>query len=200
MTEQERIQLLLDIQEHPEDYTDEQLDHLLQDEELAEFLEEMAMTKRALMRCKLSHTPRITLHSTLYKVAASIIGVIMLSGIAFAAIHLWGPTLSPPAPPKGGSEYLQATDSATRHYTPLSRGIGVGGEAIIFDNVPLDTIAMELATCYNKVVDIRSERAHDVRLYYKWHREDSLATVVSDLNHFEHVNMVVENEKLIVNP
>ena len=32
MTEQERIRLLLDMQEHPENYTDEQLDSLLQNE------------------------------------------------------------------------------------------------------------------------------------------------------------------------
>lgn len=208
MTQQERIRLLLDMQEHSENYTDEQLDQLLQDEELAALLEELALTKRALMRRELSQSKnstqprsRFNVQGSRFKVAASFIGILLLSGIAFAAIHIWNliPTL-PTSHRCGGSSYIQTSDTF-KHSTLLSNRRGVGGEATtIFDNVPLDSIVIELAIYYNKVADIRSERAHDVRLYYKWHSEDSLATVICDLNHFERVNLSVKDDTLIVKP
>ena len=51
MKQQERIRLLLSMQEHPENYTDEQLSQMLAaDPELAELVEQLAMTKRALVK------------------------------------------------------------------------------------------------------------------------------------------------------
>ena len=51
MKNQDKINLLLDIQEHPEKYSDEQLNSLLaEDTELAEMMDELATTKRALTK------------------------------------------------------------------------------------------------------------------------------------------------------
>ena len=51
MKQQEIIHLLLSIQEHPEDYTDEQLRQLFEDnKELAEMADQLAQTKRALIK------------------------------------------------------------------------------------------------------------------------------------------------------
>ena len=48
MKQQERIRLLLSMQEHPENYTDEQITRMLaEDPELAELMEQLVMTKRA---------------------------------------------------------------------------------------------------------------------------------------------------------
>jgi hypothetical protein len=58
----------------------------------------------------------------------------------------------------------------------------------------------ELALYYNKVADVQNQQAHELRLYYKWEQKDDLASVVDDLNHFEHVSLVIEEDKLIVKP
>ena len=51
MKQQERIRLLLSMQEHPENYTDEQITRMLADDpELAELMEQLAMTKRAFVK------------------------------------------------------------------------------------------------------------------------------------------------------
>ena len=142
---------------------------------------------------------RFKVQSSRFKVAASFIGILLLSGIAYAAVHMWR-TASNSSPEDEGIGYTQVEDTATIHATPLAPGIRVEEEVVTFDNVPLDSIVIELATYYNKVADIRSERAHDVRLYYKWHSEDSIATVISDLNHFERVNLSVKDDTLIVKP
>ena len=70
----------------------------------------------------------------------------------------------------------------------------------IFSNTPLDEMVQKLAIYYNKVADIRNDEAHDVRLYYKWVLNDNLERVVIDLNHFDRVNLAIEDDKLIVKP
>ena len=44
------------------------------------------------------------------------------------------------------------------------------------------------------------EQAHELRLYYKWNRKDDIGSIVEDLNHFNHVNLAVEGDRLIVKP
>ena len=51
MEQQDKIRLLLSMQEHPEQYTDEQLQQMIADDpELAEQLEQLALTKQAFVK------------------------------------------------------------------------------------------------------------------------------------------------------
>lgn len=109
MKHQERIDLLLDMQEHPEKYSDEQLNNLLiEDPELAEMLDELATTKRALTQeeaakeeidvdkaweafaakheLEFDEPAAKQIMMPLRKIAAMFIGVILTAGVAFAAI------------------------------------------------------------------------------------------------------------------
>lgn len=47
MNKDEKRLMLFDMQEHPEKYTDEQVEHLLADEEVKEFLRDLAMARMA---------------------------------------------------------------------------------------------------------------------------------------------------------
>ena len=47
MSKEEKRMMLFDMQEHPEKYTDEQVEHLLADEEVKEFFHELAMARMA---------------------------------------------------------------------------------------------------------------------------------------------------------
>ena len=47
MTDKQLIARLLEMQEHPEQVTDEQLRQMLNDEQMHELVEQMAFTKRA---------------------------------------------------------------------------------------------------------------------------------------------------------
>ena len=132
------------------------------------------------------------------QIAAAFIGLLMLSGIAYAAIHIVVSSRSQqaemaaettavvPTLPSAADSKLSAADSI-----PQTR---------IFENAPLDEMITEIAQYYNKVADIESEDAHELRLYYKWEPKDALEDVVADLNHFDHVSLAIEDDKLIVKP
>ena len=72
MKKEEQIRMLL----HPEKYTDEQLDQMLDEVDIPVPDAEEALARIANSRQR-----------GWYKIAASIIGIMMLSGVAYAAIN-----------------------------------------------------------------------------------------------------------------
>jgi ferric-dicitrate binding protein FerR (iron transport regulator) len=132
------------------------------------------------------------------QIAAAIVGVLMLSGIAYAAISIVhrGHADEVEAPVE---QTIAAKPSQEIHETPIARQKESADSIRIFTDMPLDELVGELATYYNKVADIRDAKAHDVRLYYKWNRNNRPEDVVGELNHFDHVNLSIEDDKLIVN-
>lgn len=224
MTEQQRIEWLLELQEHPEQLTDEQLQQILADDEMRQLVQQLGFTKRAFKHDALTndtpdvdnewekfaashteeldtldegeHKPRFRAYLATHKIAASFIGVLLASGIAFAAIWSLTPALSP----KGeGSEYSQVSDTVERVTFPLSSGKGVGGEAsYVFDNVPLDSMLTAIVAAHGVGVEFENDAARQLRFHFVWKREDSLSRVVEKLNTFEAVNIGLEDKKLVV--
>ena len=128
--------------------------------------------------------------------AATFISILFVTGIAIAAIR----SLTTAPSPKGEkSEQIQNTDRKTGKTTPLTPEKGIESEApVVFDNVTLDSIAKDIAAYHHMDVDLQNEQAKQLRFYFVWNQEDGLQEVLEKLNMFEHVDMTVENGKLIV--
>ena len=211
MTQEEKLQRLLEMQEHPERYTEEEIRQLMTDEECRQLYEQMVRGADAVFAeaevadatngssdHPVLRTTFLLRRGKKYLVAANIIGVLMLSGIAYAAIHIISNVgVNMKSQPQETQVLSQQPQRPTQSIEEITDSIP---QTRIFENVPLDEVASELALYYNKVVDIQNAQAHDLRLYYKWERKDELESIVSDLNHFDHVNLVLEDDKLIVKP
>lgn len=210
--------------QHPEQLTDEQLQQILADDEMRQLVQQLGFAKRAFKHQDVKndtpdvdseweqfaaahaekldaldggeHKSRFLAFLAPHKIAASFIGVLLVSGIAFAAI--W--SLTPSPSPKGeGSEYTQVSDTVKSVTTPLSTGRGAGGEAsYVFNNVALDSILTTIAVAHGAQVEFENDAARQLRFHFVWKREDSLASVVEKLNTFEAVNIGMEDKKLVV--
>ena len=170
MEQQDKIRLLLSMQEHPEQYTDEQLHQMIADDpELAEQLEQLALTKQAFVKQEADeeaipveeewqkfyseHTDEIealgedNTHSATVKRLKSIVPykvAASIIGILFTAGFAFATihilSLIPnPSPKDEGSKYTQVADTARKDTTPLSTRRGAGGEAPIV----FDNVALE---------------------------------------------------------
>lgn len=200
MTQEEKLQRLLEMQEHPERYTEEEIRQQMADEECRQLYEQMVRATDVIFSEKVTakETTAIAPQRRWIQVAAAFIGVLMLSGIAYAAIHIISNVgVNMKSQPQETQILSQQPQRPTQSIEKITDSIP---QTRIFENVPLDEVASELALYYNKVVDIQNAQAHDLRLYYKWERKDELESIVSDLNHFDHVNLVLEDDKLIVKP
>ena len=130
------------------------------------------------------------------KLAAMFISILVLSGIAYAAIHIVSQSRQ--------TQQTEQTSVKVRHQQTITESQAAPVDTLaltyVFENVPLDEIIKDIVLYYHKAADIKSEKAHNLRLYYKWDRTATIESVVDDLNHFNHVNISIEDNKLIVNP
>ena len=206
MEQNDKIRLLLDMHEHPENYSDEQLAAMLDDE----MLEQLVIAKRAMtdipepdvdaewQRFEQAHFAPVKNRSWL-KVAAMIAGVLMLSAFTYAAIHAVRHNAKDQA--KESIETVAPepqTESAVGPRLGVADTAAVVAEPIVFDNLPLDQMLEKIAPHYGMQVEFRNEDARALRFYFVWQPDEDLDAVLERLNRCESVNISKEGNTIVV--
>jgi hypothetical protein len=144
-----------------------------------------------------SHSSFFTLHSSFQKIAASFIGVLLASGIAFATIQVVR-NINTHKPQLPSTEQVIDTKPVTSLPADTVKTDTIPTEPYVFNNVPLDSMLTAIAVAHNMQVEFENESARELRFHFVWKREDSLDRVVEKLNTFEAVNIVEEDKTLVV--
>ena len=189
-TPDQKKQMFFDMQEHPEKYSDEQIETMM--DELNQMPDVgAAWQKFEQNNCQTALRPS----RSRWKAAAAVIGILMVSGIAFAAIHfirhvadVRGDLRTPIEDTRISNSRQQTaeTDTTTTSHPKL------------YDNVPLGEIFKDLSDYYHVKVVYRNEDAPRLRLYYLWKPEYTLEKVVEMLNNFEWIQIQIENDTLFI--
>ena len=137
-----------------------------------------------------------TLHSSLKKIAAVFIGVLMLSGFAYAAFHYFSgntqrSTLNPQHSTLNPQHSPLNTQPSAHNPQPTA--------PIIFKDAELETILHEVAAFYECETVYENEKARHLRLYFTWDKAKTIDEVVGTFNKFERLHITREDKKLIVN-
>ena len=202
-----KTDLLLQMMDQPQHYTAEEWQEILADEDCRELYTLMSMTQGAIDAARAEQEvtddmidaewQRLSSEQSNFqfrKFAAMFVGILMLSGIAFAAIQSLTPS---PSPKDEGSSYTQTQDTVVKHSASPSAGKR-SGEARIYDNVPLGEIFEELSAYYHVKVVYQNDDAPRLRLFYQWKPEYTLEKVVEMLNNFEWIQIETENDTLFI--
>ena len=197
---------LLDAQDYPEAYTEEELQTMLKEDDLRESAALMARLKQAYIG---KETEDIDVDAEWQRfasqkpkrrpwgwmqIAAAFIGLLMLSGIAYAAIHIVSSSRSQQAVENQGDRSL---DSVQNH-GPVPLILHSIPEPKTFENVPLKDITAELASFYHIAIEVRNAETAALRLYYPWNPQMPLRQVVEELNRFEKVHLTLTSDTLII--
>ena len=199
---------LLDAQDHPEAFTDEELQAMLKDDDLRELAELMARLKQAYIGKETedidvdAEWQRFALRKPKRRswgwmqIAAAFVGLLMLSGITYAAIHIVSSNRSQQA------EVQDTTAVTHKGPAPAVKFASHEGptscEPKTFENVPLKDIATELVSFYHINIETRNAETAALRLYYPWNPQMPLRQVVEELNRFEKVHLTLTNDTLII--
>ena len=209
---EEKTKMLLDAQEHPEQFTDEALRQMQDDPEIRVLMEATAQGKRALMKHQLvesqeaidaawqdfeaKHFPKAAKVSILHKMAASFIGLLFISGIAFAAVHIVRNYRN--AVGEDVKSPTQETQISDSHQQALPTDTTATVPPVVFDNVTLDSILPQIARHYGYTVSFRSDKSKPLRLFLTWNPQDSIQKVTDKLNLFEQIHIVLDEQTMIV--
>ena len=185
MKKEEQIRMLL----HPEDYTDEQLDQMLDETDVKvpdtnEEWEEFRGKREEGRRKRLP----------LLKIAAMFVGVLILSGIAYAAVHI----IRGQEAGVGKQEAVVSTN--TQHLSPNTQTPtdSTAMKPIVYEDAELATILNEIATFYQCEVVYKSEASKQIRLYFTWDKKVTIDELIDTFNKFERIHITRDNKKLIV--
>ena len=207
-----KTDLLLQMMEQPQHYTAEEWQEILADEECCELYTLMSKTQSAIDAARaeeeitddmidaewqrLSHEKREVKSekSSLFKFAAMFVGILMLSGIAYAAIHIVNHNNSP----KAQDEVITNSQTSTSQSQLVKSDSIASPEPKLYDNVPLGEIFEELSDYYNVKVVYQNEDAPRLRLFYQWKPEYTLEKVLEMLNNFEWIQIQTENDTLFI--
>jgi len=193
-------QLYRDMQEEPYKYSDQEIEAMMDDLDQVPDVDEAwrQFENEALELCSLAtegtqEFPRASLR----KMAASFVGLLLVSGIAIAAVHIVRHYQKPEAPQVTEPTVVADSSLFTIH-SSLKKDTIVKSGPVVFDNVTLDSIAKNIATYHHLDMDFQNNQAYQLRFYFVWNQEDSLQEVIEKLNMFEQVNLAVEDGKLMV--
>ena len=212
MNKNEKRMMLFDMQEHPEKYTDEQMEHLLADEEVKEFLRDLAMAR---MAGKKATSKKVDVdkawkefangsYRNRMKIAASIVGVIFLSGVALAAVQngwLNFSTSDKVVDNKAMAEQIVpsntlANDSLKAMTVEPTDSLDM--KPVVFDNAELGTVLMQMADFYHVKVEYMNANTQHVRLFFNWNKTKTLEQNLELLNAFDRIQIEYVEGTLIV--
>ena len=223
----DKFEKILDIIDHQEKYSDEEIREILQDEECRKLYQTMMEVDSALESPspiinvdeeweKFSQEHQLQEEATQNaaqeaathpitswrKLAASIAGFVLISGIAFAAIHTYikrsqEPTqvtadTHPEVINSDSAKQVAAKDSLA-HPKPEKPAIHK-----TFENVAFEQMISEIASYYDLQVKFENNEDKTLRLYYEWDSHLSIENIVKELNQFENVNIKLQQNELIV--
>ena len=218
--------MLLNLLEHPEKYSETQKDELLGDEEVNELYQQLIEIRQSLdfakskeemkmpsidaeweklnQNAETQQTAKLfSLWSPMRKVAA-VAAVLVVSGITFAAIHLV--TRSHQASDKHNTELVASQkDSIQQVSAPQKSNIEEKTDSaslaqlpLVYENAELQNILTPIAGHFHLQVTYQNETARHIRLFLQLEKNMSLDDIIELMNHFEKVNIRHEGQTLIV--
>ena len=183
MKKEEQIRMLL----HPEQHTDKQFDQMLDEVNvpMPDANEEWEIFQH-------SHLQRRS--KGWMQVAASIVGVLMLSGIAYATINHFIMEDEKPntAITERKPDIRKVKDAHGVAMVPTKKA------PVIFNNVELQQIMQYVADGYGVKVEFKNKAARTIRFYLQWEADDTLQEIIDKINHFEKVHLTLNEETITI--
>ena len=191
------IEELLKMTERPQDYSDEEIRQMMNDPEMRAYYELMVDAEAgfALKRSDMSKVVKrptcYTISHRFMKAAAIFAGILLLSGISFAAYHF---TFGAGSPAEQGKESpIQEVRVSNVHQQEITESSTIR----TFENAELQQILQELSDFYHVGVKFHNEQSRHIRLYTKWDTAAPLKQIIERLNGFEKVNICLIDNQII---
>ena len=197
--------------DNPEAYTEQEIQDIInRDEDTCETYRMMVEAKRssrqrladqpvdvdaAWQRFNETHQSKRNGFSWM-KIAASFIGVLLVSGIAFAAIQII--RYAQQNTPKTEEVINTPKPTYTTPTDTLTTDTIAAPQPIIYDNIPLEKMLPEIATHYDAKVTFVNDEARQLRFRFVWNPQKGIDQVVSDLNQFERLTVTLNDNQITV--
>ena len=217
-TTNEKIHQLLEMLDNPDAYTEQEIrDIINHDKDTREVYRLMVEAKRSSRHRQdnkpvdvnaawkrfveneefATAQPTRQSYSVFRKIAASFIGMLLISGIAFAAIQIVNNIV-------GGE--IKSPTQETRISNPRQEIVTadtlandtVTVQPVIYDNIPLEKMLPEIAAYYDTEVIFANDEVRQLRFRFVWNPQQSIEQVIRDLNQFERLTVTLKDNQITI--
>lgn len=212
----DKIDRLLDAIEHPESYTDTELETMLRDRELKEVLDTLDRIKSGLHPIATPDVDaewktfergrRKTLSKSRFPMfgrkSAAGIAVAIASFVAVATVVGVGvnyfagknaeTAISKPSETVNDTVCQPATPAVPEEICQPA------AETIIFDNETLENILSQIAAFHGYLTEFKNDTSKSLRLYFRWNQTSPIEDIVESLNNFEQIHLTVSGKTIII--
>ena len=210
-TTSENIRQLLEMLDNPDAYTEQEIQNIInRDEDTRETYRLMVAAKRSSRQRqaeepidvdaawqKLNQKVHPKQHGLGWiKIAASSVGVLLVSSIAFAAIQIV--RYAQQHTPKTEEVINTPKPANTTPSDTLPTDTTAVSQPIIYDNIPLEKMLSEIAAHYDAKVTFVNDEARGLRFRFVWNPQKGIGQVVSDLNQFERLTVTLKDDVITV--
>lgn len=199
----DQLEQLLDMIEHPDYYTDEQIKALLSDPDLRKHYDVMISLRAAYeAQPATPQKQREPIHGNttrqhahpfwgemgrgLKAAAAVFLGIVLVSGIAIAA---WLASPKPTVNTSSQAERLEAS-------LPPSEEM----KARAFDNTPLADIMAMVAKHYGHHVAFADDSLRQLRITTTWNEDEPLSVFLDSMNELDGLSFTQKGDTIFVEP
>lgn len=187
-------QLFLDMQEHPENYTDSELEAMMDeldrepdvDKEWKKLRAPLLSPQRVDDAIRATSSKRGIWRSPLRRIAAVLIPVLIASGIAWAII-----------PQIISNDESNESDAETATVRQADTE-GADVSPVRFNDVRLDSILDVVATHYGKAVEFRSSATRGMKFFTTWKPDRPLTDFIEGLNMFDGLQLTIQHDTIFV--
>ena len=193
----DKIERIIDMTEHPERYTEDELRQLLIDDDegnrIYKTLSELNVAFNMDSGMRLSQKTRK--YHFINKAAAAIIAICLISGITYAAVVL---IQRPSVPAKIEATAPSISPSPATPVSDVPASSTQGPVVKTYEDTPLSAIVADIARAYSKLQAYRTQKADSLRLYFRLDTRRGLEKNIEELNTFENINIEINGDTLVV--
>lgn len=206
----DKIQELLEITETPNEFSDEQIQKMLQDEEMRASYAVMVLAAQAFDAKRVTERPIIGQNVAtivalgnkrrLWRNVAIFIGVFLMSGLAVAAFLPMGKTKPAEEKPVVVTKNETSTQVADTQMQQkeLAEPQSRPNPIVVFQDETLENIMQAVGEEYNLTPVFKNEQKRHLRLHLKWNREAGLDIFLQRISQFKQFEVTATSTTIII--
>lgn len=201
----DKIDQLLDALDHPERYSDSDLDSILDDAEAKEVFNLLDKTSASLhpvgapdVDAEWRKFRRAQWRRNL-RIPGNIAAALAIGIASFAAVAaIVGVGIDYFSTPKPHADVTTETHAEAPATLSEDEYNAPETETVVFDNESFDSIINRVAEHYGYKTVFVTETSKQLRLYFRWNPAQPIAEVVESLNNFKQIHISVKDNTLII--
>ena len=206
----DKIQELLEITETPNEFSDEQIQKMLQDDEMRASYAVMVLAAQAFDAKRVTDRPNIGQNVAtivalgnkrrLWRNVAIFIGIFLMSGLAVAAFLPMGKTKPAEEKPVVVTKNETSTQVADTQMQQkeLAEPQSLPNPIVVFQDETLENIMQVVGDEYKVTPVFKNEQKRHIRLHLKWNSEAGLDIFLQRISQFQQFKVTATPTTIII--